>query len=73
MRRRACLLIVAFTAALPLLAQQQPTPDALQVIKAFRRIAAGELWPGFEPGTTPVEFFDGASTYLFNHPSPPCL
>ena len=69
--RRTCLLLAVLAAALPLAAQQQPTPDALQVIQAFRRIAARELWPGFEPGTTPVEFFDGTSTYLFNHPSPP--
>ena len=71
MIRRTCLLLAVLTAALPLAAQQPPHPDALQVIQAFRRIAARELWPGFQPATTPVEFFDGTSTYLFNHPSPP--
>jgi hypothetical protein len=71
MSRRTCLLLAVLAATLPLAAQQPPPPDALQVIRAFRRIAAQNLWPGFEPATTPVEFFDGTNTYLLSHPSPP--
>jgi hypothetical protein len=63
-----CLLLVVLAAAPPLVAQQ---PPALQIIQAFRRIAAQDLWPGFDPAATPVEFFDGTNTYLLNHPSPP--
>jgi hypothetical protein len=69
MMRRTCLLLAISTAAM--LVAQPPLPGALQVIQAFRRIAAQNLWPGFEPATTPVEFFDGTNTYLLNHPSAP--
>jgi len=71
MIRRTWLLLTLFATTLPLMADQPPSPGAIQVIEAFRRIAAQSLWPGFEPSTTPVEFYDGTNTYLFNHPSPP--
>jgi hypothetical protein len=71
MIRHTRMLLAVLTAALPLVAQQAPRPDALQVIRVFRRIVTQNLWPEFEPGTTPVEFFDGTNTYLLNHPSPP--
>jgi hypothetical protein len=71
MMRRTCLLLAVSTAAMLLVPQQPPLPGSLQVIQAFRRIAAQNLWPGFEPATTPVEFFDGTNTYLLNHPSAP--
>ncbi len=46
-------------------------PTAAEVYEAFRRIAAAPLWPGFEPGKTPVAIFDGKATWLFGHPQPP--
>ncbi|MBZ5535733.1 MAG: hypothetical protein LAO31_07250 [Acidobacteriia bacterium] len=68
--RRACLLIIFIASTFCLSAQQHPV-DALKVIQEFDRIAARDLWPGFEPAKTPIEFYDGISTYLCNHPSPP--
>lgn len=65
-----CFALV-LTASLPVFAQQSPSAGTLQVIRAFRRIAAQDLWPGFQPATTPVEFFGGTNTYLLNQPSPP--
>lgn len=66
-------ILSAFSSAafVPRVAQLPARTDSFQVIQTFRRVAAQNLWPGFEPATTPVEFFDGTSTYLFNHPSPP--
>ncbi len=42
-----------------------------EVYSAFLRIAAAPLWPGFEPGKTPVGIYDGKATWLFGHPRPP--
>jgi hypothetical protein len=64
-------LLAVLASALTLAAQPSTRADPTEVLRAFRRVAAQDLWPGFEPGTTPVELFDGASTYLLNHPSPP--
>jgi hypothetical protein len=69
MRRHFSLLLALMLAAMPAVAQTPPA--ALEVIQAFRRLAGMELWPDFKPGATPVEFFDGTMTYLFNVPSPP--
>ncbi len=68
---RIWLLLAVLAWARTLAAEQPTRADPIEVIRAFRRVAAQELWPGFKPATTPVEFFDGASTYLLNHPSPP--
>jgi hypothetical protein len=70
MRRHLSLLLAATAAATPAVAQPAPAA-ALEVIQAFRHLAAMELWPDFKPGATPVEFFDGATTYLFNVASSP--
>jgi hypothetical protein len=61
---------VIFALAAALLTAQTP-PDALRIIQDFRRISAQDLWPGFKPAETPVEFFDGSNTWLLNHPSAP--
>ncbi|MGD0437554.1 MAG: hypothetical protein ABSB86_13925, partial [Bryobacteraceae bacterium] len=71
MPSRTCLLVAVLVAVPRLIAQQPAASGAQQVIRAFRQIATQDLWPGFEPASVPVEFFDGANTYLFNHPSPP--
>jgi hypothetical protein len=34
-------------------------------------LATHDLWPGFDPGSTPVAIFDGTRTLLFRHPAPP--
>jgi hypothetical protein len=70
MRRHHSLLLAAVFAATQIGAETPP-PVGLEVIRAFRRLAALELWPDFKPGETPVEFFDGATTYLFNFPALP--
>jgi hypothetical protein len=71
MNRRTTFLLTLLTAAPPLVAQEQSPSRSLQIIQAFERIAAQELWPGFKPATIPAEFFDGVNTYLLSHPSPP--
>jgi hypothetical protein len=35
------------------------------------RLAARDLWPGFDPRTIPVAIHDGERTLLFRHPAPP--
>ncbi|MBD3336679.1 MAG: hypothetical protein GF355_14300, partial [Candidatus Eisenbacteria bacterium] len=30
-----------------------------------------DFWPGFDPLSVPLVLYDGESTYLFAHPSPP--
>ncbi len=34
-------------------------------------LATHDLWPGFNPRSTPVAIFDGSRTLLFRHPAPP--
>jgi hypothetical protein len=34
-------------------------------------LATHDLWPGFNPRSTPVAIFDGTRTLLFRHPAPP--
>ncbi|MEP7132238.1 MAG: hypothetical protein ABI914_03675 [Acidobacteriota bacterium] len=41
------------------------------VLAEFDRLAARPLWPGFDPGSTPLEIFDGERTWLVRHPRPP--
>ena len=65
-RLLATLLIVVAGSA----AQQAPPPPVEEVFRAFDRIAAQPLWPGFEPRSVAVEVFDGVNTYLFHHPKP---
>jgi len=47
-----------------------PFPPLALVAEADR-MAARDLWPGFDPRTMPVAIFDGRRTWLFRHPSPP--
>lgn len=47
-----------------------PFPPPALVAEADR-MAARDLWPGFDPRTMPVAIFDGRRTWLFRHPSPP--
>ncbi|HEX4962293.1 MAG TPA: hypothetical protein VF173_15765 [Thermoanaerobaculia bacterium] len=69
MKRTLCLL-VAFSALAPLRAEAPKVP-ATAVLAEFDRLATLPLWPGFEPGKTPVAVYDGERTVLAHHPSPP--
>jgi hypothetical protein len=46
-------------------------PDPVALVALADRIAAKNLWPGFDPRTIPVAIFDGRRTFLFRHPAPP--
>ncbi|MBA3891510.1 MAG: hypothetical protein H0X64_13365 [Gemmatimonadaceae bacterium] len=45
--------------------------DPFAVMTGFHRMAAQELWPGFDARGTPVAIHDGVRTLLFGHPAPP--
>ncbi len=62
--------MIALAAAASQAAEGAPSA-AGGVYEAFLRIAAAPLWPGFEPGKTPVAIYDGRATWLFGHPQPP--
>jgi hypothetical protein len=54
--------------------QQRTGPtqaDPVAVMQEVDRLAAGDLWPGFDPREVPVAIYDGERTYLFRHPAPP--
>jgi len=68
------VLILGFAAAHPAPAQSAPASnreDAFALIALADRMAAKDLWPGFDPRTIPVAVFDGDRTLLFRHPAPP--
>ncbi|HLL75652.1 MAG TPA: hypothetical protein VK421_10350 [Pyrinomonadaceae bacterium] len=41
------------------------------VMDEVDRVAAADLWPGFDPRRIPAAIFDGQNTILFRHPQPP--
>jgi hypothetical protein len=51
--------------------EDRSEPIAAAVSEEIGRIRPGSLWPGFDPASVPLAFFDGERTYLFRHPSPP--
>lgn len=58
----------------PAPAPANPVPDttgAFAVVAEADRLAARDLWPGFEPRKIPVAIYDGDHTLLFRHPDPP--
>jgi hypothetical protein len=68
---RALLLAELLRLILSLADAPAPPPRLLAVFRELDRIAAQRLWPGFDARMTPVEVFDGARTWLVNHPKPP--
>lgn len=50
--------------------ESQPI-DAFALVAEVDRLAARDLWPGFDPRTVPVAIYDGDRTLLFRHPAPP--
>ena len=73
----------AFVLAVGLLASCRTVPSdagrggpsspfaAPEIVAAADRMAARDLWPGFDPRALPVAIFDGRRTWLFRHPAPP--
>lgn len=45
------------------------TPFA--IVALADSLSTNDLWPGFNPRSTPVAIFDGSRTLLFRHPAPP--
>jgi len=43
----------------------------LSFMSELDRVESSSLWPGFDPDAVPAAVFDGAKTYLFDHPRPP--
>jgi hypothetical protein len=69
MMRRTPLSFIAI-ALLTGSCQQPPSPPIALVAMADS-LEHQDLWPGFNPGSTPVAIFDGSRTLLFRHPAPP--
>jgi hypothetical protein len=70
----AAALVFGFAAPHPVEAQSPPaviSDDPVALIAEANRMAARNLWPGFDPRAIPVAIFDGEKTFLFRHPSPP--
>lgn len=81
------VLIAALLVTTSVWAQTTPTPAPaaapavtlpprpVQIEQAVHALAAAptnaSLWPGFDPLKIPLAVFDGQSTWLFRHPSPP--
>ena len=69
MRRLLQLALLGVALASPLMAQRG---NALAAAREVERIAAShELWPGFDPLAIPLAIYDGDSTWLFRHRTPP--
>jgi hypothetical protein len=45
--------------------------DPFTLLAEVDRLAAVDLWPGFDPSTIPLAIYDGERTLLFRHPRPP--
>lgn len=45
--------------------------DAFALVAEADRLAAMDLWPGFDARSVPVAIYDGRNTLLFRHPGPP--
>ncbi|HXW97847.1 MAG TPA: hypothetical protein VEI47_09685 [Gemmatimonadales bacterium] len=67
-RRFSLLLVLSLAGAGPLSSQ---APSARDVIGAYARLGAQSPWPGFKPDTIPLAIYDGDTTWLAGHPSPP--
>jgi hypothetical protein len=73
-----CAMLTACTHASSPLPKDTPAPTiaptAHSIDTAVERIASNTttpLWPNFDPRTVPLAIFDGTTTWLFRHPSPP--
>jgi hypothetical protein len=74
MRNTTHVILFMLCLLLPVSAQRvgHERTDAYAVMDEVARMAArASLWPGFDPRRVPVEIYDGRTTLLFGHPSPP--
>lgn len=52
-------------------ATPQDAGNIRATLARFDTVTTLDLWPGFAPESVPVAIFDGTTTWLINHPSPP--
>lgn len=74
MRNTTHVLLLSLCLVLPVAAQRvrRERVDAYAVVAEVARLASRtSFWPGFDPRRVPVEIYNGHTTLLFNHPSPP--
>ncbi len=46
--------------------------SAVALEREVRRVSEGkQFWPGYDPLAVPLAIFDGTTTFLFRHPTPP--
>lgn len=65
------LLALLLLVAAPAPARQTGAGALFAVMDEVDRMAAAELWPGFDPRRVPAALYDGSNTLLFRHPRPP--
>lgn len=65
----ASTLLDCTGAGAPREAQAATTPFV--IVALADSLSTKDLWPGFNPRSTPVAIFDGSRTLLFRHPAPP--
>ncbi len=70
MRTASVMLLLVLFASLGCSTEEGRSAVALD--SELQRICLGrEFWPGYDPLWVPLAIFDGTSTFLFRHPSPP--
>lgn len=66
------IVVVAVVSALSTASLPAQPATALATAREVERIATTRsFWPGFDPLAIPLAIYDGKSTWLFRHPSPP--
>lgn len=69
--RTAAIILLLLLAVPSGYASEEESP-AIALESELQRICAGrEFWPGYDPLVVPLAVYDGTSTFLFRHPSPP--
>ena len=71
MRALMVSLLALLLLPAPASALQTGAGDLFAVMDEVDRMAAAELWPGFDPRRVPAAIYDGRNTLLFRHPQPP--
>ncbi len=71
MHRRFVFPVVALAVAYARTSHAQDISRALDIERAIRASAPRVSWPGFNPMAIPLAIYDGESTVLIRHPSPP--
>ena len=70
MRTAVAMLLLVCVTSLGCSADEELSAVVLE--SELQRICEGrEFWPGYDPLGVPLAIFDGTSTFLFRHPSPP--